>query len=227
MGKRRPINRRPWRKAPWRKVQWRDFSFGAFDRDDAGETYDECAVPMGDIECEAFDGSGTTTVRFIWAGPADAEHVDDNSVLIERIVGSISVRGVITGETAGPFALPDRMPLVRLGLLALQEIAPDGETEPEKINLWSDAHLEDFQWMWLHQVEFENPVHWTIDGYPYQSWHGAVRIPVDVGVRRKLSRRDGVALLASFVVPTRGGGPVGLPAAVQMYPILRVLQSVK
>lgn len=219
MGKRRPINRRPWRRAPW-KVQWRDFSYGVFDRENDDDDWTEapCAIPRGPVECETFDDTGTTTVRYIWAGPADAEHLDDNTCTIQRIVGSIDLRFY----SPNPSGLLH--PVVRLGVLHREEIPPDGTTLDPRINLWDDAHLEDFQWMWLHQAGWDNI--WTA-GPEATDLNGSVRIPVDIRVKRKLSRRDGIALLASFVVPATSPGAIVFGTEVDMYPMLRVLQGTR
>jgi len=219
----RPINRNPFRRRPWRKsrrkVEWFDgLSAGSLDREDGGEPYTlPCIIPTLPLVCDSFEeGTTRSTFRTVWSGPADAEHIDDSNALIERIVGSIEVRCYVD-INPNPLLLP----LVRFGLLAIEEAGPGDGTEYEDISLFENEHIQDYEWMWLHQATMWSQPTAITDGI-----NGQAHIDLDVRVRRKLGRQDAVLLFASFVTPVASN--VEPPETqVHSYPFLRVLHSIR
>jgi len=217
----RPINRRPWRRPPRikRKVQWVDgLSAGTFDRDseDPGPPFTTpCIIPQLDIQCDPFDDGPRSTLRTVWAGPTDATHLDQSNALIERIVGSLELR--VYSENVSNTLVP----LVRLGLLAVEEVPPGDASELQRISLWDNTHIQDYEWMWLYQTGGESQASPVVDAV-----YTRERIPIDVRVRRSLGKQDGVLLLASFVTPL--ASDIEPPTAiVHLYPMLRVLHSTR
>lgn len=225
----RPINRRPWRRAPWRKsrrkAQWVDgLSAGSFDRENPpaeGVPFETpCIIPILDIGCDSFGQEDRSTVRTVWAGPTDADHLDENEALIERVVGDISVRVGGTEVQANGFT----MPLVRFGMLAVEEVTPGDATQYESISLWQNDHLQDYEWMFLRQVD---PVLMPQAIDVNTLFSGQYTFHVDVRTRRKLGRQDAVLLLASFVRPTLDDAEPGGSVSVHAYPLLRVVHTTR
>lgn len=220
----RPINRRPWRRNPFRKrraTEWFDgLSAGSDDRENGDEPFGTpCIIPQLPIICDSFEGeSPRSHIRTVWAGPTDAEHIDDSEALIERIVGSLDVRV----QVANPNAL--LLPIVRFGLLAIEEAAPGDLAEYQGISLFQNDHIQDYEWMWLHQVRHEAFAQLNTEPTIY-SW-SLSKVDIDCRVRRKLGRQDAVCLLASFVTPLASDTEPP-DTSVHVYPFLRVLHSVK
>lgn len=196
----RPINRRPWRRKPWsrgtkREARWVDAN---------SVVSDECITGSGAITCDTgLVGGNRSTVRELLVGEIDLEWSDSNEVLHERIVGSIAVvcSSLLPFIAENPITV--EAPLVRLGLLTVEEASPEAADLPDlgAISLWDNDHLQRFEWMWLHQT-IGDP-HYSIDGD--SMWRiSSVDVPVDVRSRRKLGRADRLILLASFSVTTAG-----------------------
>jgi hypothetical protein len=114
-------------------------------------------------------------------GDTDWDWADDSEVLIERIVGTLSLFASI-GTPAIEGGHPK--PLVfRLGFLACEELE-DG-TQPA-LDLWDPEALEEYQWMWLKQL--------TVGDVSGGNFRGAKDVDIDLRNRRKLGKRDGIYL---------------------------------
>jgi len=229
MGRSRPINRRPWRRPPWRKSRrsalWVDgASWGAFDRETEETPWETpCIAPLVNITCDAFPATPDdtrSTARVVWSGAVDADFIDDNKALIERIVGDIEWR--INYQGGAPAAAP----VVRWGLLAIEENEPSAYPQAyQSISLFQNSHLAQFEWMHLEQVPHSaTHLSFVDDQFAYMAWHTS---HIDVRTRRSLGRRDTVVLLASYLTPAGADSPPSSVEAVQMYPLLRVIQTVK
>lgn len=218
----RPINRRPWRRRPRikRAVQWFDgLSAGSFDRESGDEPFTlPCIIPQLPIICDSFadEGDARSHVRTVWAGPTDAAHLDSSNALIERIVGSIEVRAFVDTNPA-PFILP----LVRFGLLAVEEVPPGDAAELQQISLFQNEHIQRYEWMWLHQCALVSQNTTVTDAV-----YGLANVELDVRVRRSLGKQDAVFLYASFVTPVASDVEPS-PTTVWAYPLLRVLHSTR
>lgn len=197
MANNRPINRRPWRKKPWSKgnrrpVRWVELN--------CNETISDCTIEGHNAVC-AFDDPdlrrlGTTE---LWSGDFDAEYADDANVVVERIVGDISLGG-ISLHSDGQFVVP----YVRLGLLAVEEVETIATWEPPNLFLRED--LEEYEWMWLYGSNFKG--NWVptlgIEAVPGMRYGDELH--VDLRVKRKLGKKDHLVLLAQFATL---GPPVG------------------
>lgn len=187
------------------------------DREDANFEH-PCIGPFVPIICDAFDENvARSYLRIIWSGPQDAEHIDNNDAVIQRIVGSVELRAILDANPR-----PSLLPVVRLGILALEEVPPGTAAGYDEISLFEHDHLEDYEWMWLHQPTLMAQSSTVVDSVDAVS-----HVDIDLRVKRKVGRQDAVALYASFISPT--AEDVGDPPnnSVYIFPMLRVLHSVK
>lgn len=177
MANNRPIRRgrfprfRRGRRTP---VRWLDASLQS-----AGA---ECPLTPWDINCEPW------TPGELLVGDIDLDWLDKNAATVQRLVGTITV----TTEDANSAGLPATT-LVRLGMLQTE----DTDRLYQTIDLFDSESLEQFEWMWLHQLSFAsqnmffNP---TQAGSPIWIRKDSVDIPVDVRTKRKLGQKDSVVL---------------------------------
>lgn len=187
MANNRPINRRPWRRPPWRKsrrpVRWTELN--------TNPMTDACIVQPYNGVCIAEDPSAMSIGTLeLWNGDFDAEYADDASVVVERIVGNISVRG-FSPEVAGA----NSVPVFRLGMLAVEGVEDIATWSPP--NLFVREDLEEHEWMWLHQTWWDASWHEAPSWGPSGIRYGA-EIFLDLRVKRKLAKKDHIVLLPHF-----------------------------
>jgi hypothetical protein len=171
----------------------------------------------------------TANYREMVVGDLDTEWADANEVVVERIVGDVRVATSRTGlGSSSPVILAQRLPVVRMGLLVLEEtVSPATAAPPEAPSLWNNDDLQDAEWMWLHQVAFDVvqivPDTGPQPG-PYGSMHSWSHFHLDVRVKRKLGRRDALVMCHTWATV----GPLdGSIVTVDVQPMLRVLVSTK
>lgn len=191
----RPINRRPWRRAPWRKKSSRPHRWIALNC--SANVSEECSItPPWDVPC--VNSAGVQPVVTLAAGQVDVEPWADNAeVTVDRIVGQINLQGsVIQTFTEAPPVATAPATWIRLGILVQEE---GDSTSAPFMNMWTDEHLEDFEWMWLREII---PSNWnycpgsTTTGP--SGWGFTETIDLDLRVRRKLGATDNLLLYAQL-----------------------------
>lgn len=193
MGKSRPINRRPWRRPPWRKSsrprRWISLNSGVTTNADG--TY---VTPW---YFSAANVAGAFPNVTLAAGQIDVEPWADNQeVTIDRIVGDITIQGFVFGQhSEAPAAVWSPGVIYRLGMLVQEE---GDATSAPAINLFSDEHLEDFEWMWLHEGGATNWNYMHASAQPtiVAGMGFTKEIHLDLNVRRKLGQTDTLLLYA-------------------------------
>lgn len=201
MGRSRPINRRPWRRAPWRKANRRPHRWIALNTT-AGLGEDCVITEPWAVPCAA--SAGVSPAVTLAAGQVDVEPWADNQeVVVDRIVGQINLQGIsYVTYTEAPALATAPATMVRLGMLVQEETDP---TAAPFINLFSDEHVEDFEWMWLQEVV---PNNWNY--LPGSSTTGASgwgwthTIDLDLRVKRKLGQTDNLLLYAALAIVADG-----------------------
>jgi len=179
---------------------------------------DPCVIIPANFTCASDDPTALNAgLLELWDGDADAEYSDDSTVLLERIVGDISLRGrTIPDPAEGTWQLP----YCRMGILAVEEV----ETITDKgVNLWNREVLEEYQWLWLWQtcwpeLSFSRPPTTSEHLYYGDAVH------VDCRVRRKLGKKDHLVMLSQLAVV---GGFAGSVVSVEYVHDLRGVFTVR
>lgn len=197
MSRSRPINRRPFRRPPWRKssrpYRWISLNSGGASNADGVLS----ATPWSLLPVAS---AGQPPNIVLAAGQSDVEPWADNQeIRVDRIVGDLNIRGAVSHTFVSPVDVPLAPPMyIRLGLIVQEE--GDATTAPF-INLFSDEHLEDFEWMWLYSscaqgwnyIPYADADLYNRSGIGFQ-----FRIPMDLRVRRKLGQTDTLLLYAQY-----------------------------
>lgn len=160
--------------------------------------------PAGSVTVQWFpnpaDAAGAQPVAVLAAGQTDVEPWADNEeVTIDRVVGQINLQWSVGARWVEVPAYRFAPSVAfRLGLVVQEEA--DATSSPF-INLWSDEHLEDYEWMWLKEVI---PDSWsympTSDENQYVALGSTNTIDLDIGVRRKLGQTDNLLLYCQYGV---------------------------
>jgi len=179
---------------------------------------DPCIITPANFTCASDNPTALNAgLLELWDGDADAEYSDDSTVLLERMVGDIDVRGrVIPDPVEGTWQLP----VIRMGILALEEV----ETVTDKgLNLFNRENLEEFQWLWLWQSWFPGL---SFSRPPTTSEHlyFGDAVHVDCRVRRKLGKKDHLIMLSQLAVV---GGFAGSTVSVEYAHNLRGVFTVR
>lgn len=191
MANNRPINRRPWRRAPWRGKSRRPVRWVELNCSERGGL-ETCEVNSNVAVCNTPDPSlRTAGVLELWSGDFDAEYADDGNVVVERIVGDISLGG-ISLMGGGQFVVP----YVRLGMLAVEEVESVATWDPP--DLFAREDLEEFEWMWLYGTDFKGNWVPTLSGEATQGMRYGDTIHLDLRVKRKLGKKDSIVMIAQF-----------------------------
>jgi len=191
VGKSRPINRRPFRRPPWRKSsrphRWISLNSGG-------------TINATGIAIPWFFNSVNVAGAFpsvtLSAGQIDVEPWADNQeITIDRIVGDLNFQGFAIGQhSEAPAAVWAPGVIYRLGMLVQEEA--DATSAPA-IDLFNDEHLEDFEWMWLHEGV---PTNWNYMAPSQPNIVAGVgfyeHLHLDLNVRRKSGQTDNLLLYA-------------------------------
>lgn len=224
MANRRPIRapRQGWRRGRRRPTRWVDCFSSNIASGASG------AIGGGSIS-PGVDTGIASSYRELVVGDLDTEWADANEVLVERIVGQISLSGTDTDTTIADIgSLPGRwgflIPAVRLGLVVVEDV--DDSSGPLDLPaLFNADDLQDAEWMWLFQLGSPNETHLAFD----TSISSAVRtwthdVHLDVRVKRKLGRRDRLVLVQEWAVRATAFGD---SHTVGVHPLLRCVVSTK
>lgn len=188
----RPINRRPWRRKPWAKrrpTRWIELNCTQGSAD--------CVMEGIPILCYSEDPD-VRQVRDMWYGDDDMEYADDNTVLLERIVGSINVGALALPDAGGNWALPE----IRMGLLVVQEVEDLSTYRPPSLYIRED--IEEYQWLWMHEFNSTENA-WQNDSRLPAGVRYGRHLDIDLHVKRKLSKKDHLVLLTERSVPYLAG----------------------
>lgn len=189
----RPINRRPWRRKPWakrRSTRWIELN--------CTNITEPCVMPNIPILCTSEDPD-VRQVQDMWYGDDDMEYADDNTVLLERIVGSVNIGALALFDGEGNFSLPN----VRMGILAVQEIEDLTSYRPPSLFVRED--IEEYQWLWMYETNSLAQA-WTTVGFPNNNGvRYGVHLDLDLHVKRKLSKKDHLVLLTEYAVSFEAG----------------------
>lgn len=191
MANNRPINRRPWRRKPWSKsrrpVRWVELNCSERPPDAP------CQVSVQPAVCNAEDPAlRSAGVLELWSGDFDAEYADDASVVVERIVGDISLGGISLVDAEGQYVVP----YVRLGILAVQEVESIATWDVP--DLFAREDLEEYEWMWLYGTNFKGNWQPTIATELTQGMRYGDEVHIDLHVKRKLGKKDHLVVVAQF-----------------------------
>lgn len=226
MANRRGIRapRQNWRRGRRRPSRWIDCNST---QASAG------AVGAGSIIIQAgTPAESAAGYRELVVGDIDTEWADANEVLVERVVGDISMSGYdilssLTDETellALAQSWVSMGPLTRIGLVVVEDV-DDSETSITVPSLFEFDDVQDTEWMWLFQLGSPNETHVQVD----ETNDAGVRmwthdLHIDVRVKRKLGRRDRLLLVHEFAL--RGAAFLG-EHSVSVHPLLRCLVTTK
>lgn len=129
------------------------------------------------------------------SGEVDLDWADKSESRLDRVVGNVTLTATSSIVSTGEIVWP----LIRLGMLVVEEI--DDITTWNPPNLFDHDHLEEFEWMWLHQTYALAWPNWvSTPGWPQveaRGW-GGIDIPIDCGVRRKLGKADHLMLVGQM-----------------------------
>lgn len=150
-----------------------------------------CTTEVVELSCDPAGGP-----RELLVGDLDIDWSDKSEVTIQRIVGSILLSGISnrTTPTAGGLILPYAV-MVRMGILVVE----DTDRVYNAIDLGDPESLEEYEWMWLHNTLLEaSPIYVSSDELVTSITRAVV--PVDIGVKRKLGKKDSLVLYAQHAL---------------------------
>lgn len=222
MANRRPIRapRQGWRRGRRRPSRWIDCFSSVSTAGSLGtSSLALSASSPADV---------AASYRELLVGNSDTEWADANEVLVERIVGQISLSGADAIDNASAAVLYGNweflLPVVRLGLLVVEDM--DQSANPLLVpSLLNADDLQDAEWMWLFQLGSPNETHIALDTVneaTVRTWTHDVQL--DVRVKRKLGRRDRLLLVQDWSL--RGAAYTG-DHTVTLHPLLRGLVTTK
>lgn len=152
--------------------------------------------------------------HLIVSGEVDLDWADKSESRVDRIIGSIGLHAVQIIPQENMIVWPD----IRLGIVVVEDTVEISQWIPP--NLWDHDHLEEVEWVWLHQT-FMNAwegksqtADWPSIGS--KQW-GATVIPVDITNRRKVGKQDHLVLVAQM----SHGNDALFDHGVDMVPMLR------
>lgn len=224
MANRRPIRRGriPFRRSK-RPVRWVDANSSQL-------AEDTLFLPAGSIFLPALGGEFTQNYRELVLGDVDTSWSDANDVLLERLVGEVSVFAKsfqVTpdqGAESAVFSYAGLVfPVVRMGIVLLEDVDDDNTTPPIPPGLWTADDLRDGEWLWLTQVREFPSAHMYVGEDPGLATVQVKDIHLDLRVKRKIGRRDRLVLCHEFATV----GNVGSSNAVDVQCLLRALVSTK
>lgn len=220
----RPIRTRP--PGRRRPVRWIDAFSAAMQLAGEPPTPNPGVVPPGSITPAAT--LYTADYRELVVGDIDTEWADANEVVVERLVGDITVKGrdSLPGvdslfQVATSFIGMSTM--VRMGIVLVEDV-DDSPTAINPPSLWEADDLADGEWLWLWQLGSPNEQHMLFEPADQLIRVWSHDYHLDLRVKRKLGRRDRLVLCHEFVHvgPTFNG-----EHAVDVQPLLRCLVSTK
>lgn len=133
-------------------------------------------------------------------GDGDTWWADDNEVRVERIVGNLTFEASARAtylDLIGNANLRFKqmlVPVVRFGLLVVAEEDEEVVALPPSLHEHDD--LEETQWLYLYQGTGGTGIQWTYE--ETEIWvvrHCIWDVPIDIRVKRKLSRRDRLVMV--------------------------------
>jgi len=151
---------------------------------------------------------GSLPVETLLDGEFDvATWADEQEVLIDRVVGTISLVGDVSrSETVFIFPPPA---IVRLGIVVHEDKTADLTADDPRRKLFDQNDLQETEWMWLKQVTLCSSEDSLSQGesltQPY-AYQVAMDIDIDLRNRRKLGQRDQLFLYAQYVFPNFTSG---------------------
>jgi len=176
-------------------------------------------------------GGATSGAIELLVGDGDTWWADANEVRLERVVGSIALQvsaRALEADLAGNtnYWLTRMCPIVRFGLLVVAE--EDEEVVALPPSLHESDDLEESQWLWLHQTQGGVGIQWAFENASdlYLQRQAVVDIPIDVRVKRKISRRDRLCLVHEYGW-FAGAVAEDISASVRFVHQLRCLVSTK
>lgn len=196
----RPINRRPWRRKPWRKSRPTRWNASTNQANDGVILNTSLFITTPD---------GNAPIAALVDGQVDVEPwADDQEVTVDRIVGSIHLHGYFQSYfPSGTNTLANKVPLIKLGIVLVEEISKDPASAAPTRNLFDQEDLEDTEWMWLWSG-FPEPwsvrtAAFTTSGAPTANVFStfAMSIPIDIRNRRKIGQSDVLALYGEYAAP--------------------------
>lgn len=232
MANQRPIRapRQRWRRGRRRPVRWIDAFSAPLALDASGDAI-AGAMPAGPIVPGGLGVSAgdlyTVDYRELVVGDIDTEWADANEVVLERLVGDITLGGVdsLSAPEGIVGSYNSLRTLVRMGIVLLEDVDEQTTSTEKPPSLWTADDLADGEWLWLMQIGSPNQEHMETDatGEVYtRLWNHDFHL--DVRVKRKIGRRDRLVLCHEFALPA----PVLVGThAVSVHPLLRALVSTK
>jgi len=172
------------------------------------------------LDTSLWPTAGGTEIVF---GDDDLDWMDANEATVERVVGDIDVLGffIQTGSTVLA------TPLVRMGLLSVQEVEDISTWVPP--SLWDREAVEEYEWMWLWQshLDITNPptpaTNQQSPGGDNIWFWSCPTVHIDLHVRRKIGKKDHLVLLGQFGTTAPLDGDMGITGTH----LLRVLFKTK
>jgi len=143
--------------------------------------------------------TGNAPLDALISGEFDvAPWADEQEVRVDRVVGDISVAGIVTAGLGG--APPT---YIRMGIIVAEDVSDDPTAPDPTRELFDQSDLEEAEWMWLHQFA---PTYvgvgtgdWLVAGYNYH---------LDLRVRRKLGHKDVMYLYAAYSMESADVGQI-------------------
>jgi len=236
MANQRPIRapRGKWRRGRRRPVRWIDGFTAVPAVVEAGPP----ATTTGYLPDALVLPQGTATssinYRELIVGNLDTEWSDDNNVLLERLVGELSFKLNLWNNFTNANRLLENFnsfsPVVRLGVVLIEDIDEGNATPPEPPSLWQADDIADGEWLWSHQFRAWQHFEYRPDPASVTAAyvHALHDIHIDLRVRRKIGRRDRLILCHSWAFV--GAPPAELDEfaiSLELHPLLRVLVSTK
>jgi len=127
--------------------------------------------------------------RELLVGDLDFDWADANEVLVDRIVGTVSLNVQSFSSNNIPYPV-----IFRFGVLATEETDRVYQT----IDLFDPESLEEYSWMWLQQVSVNyNGVYVPADQTVRSD--AIVDVPLDISTRRKIGRKDSIVMYCQAV----------------------------